>query len=231
MARVDRPAKAHEEMGDSPRNLPATNPRSSPVVTLASRSAPPLRRMYGVARTSMVAPRHTKNTARIGSGPLKRAPVNDPKYWPTPGQIVTRIEAVKSGTSIKPPGTRSIVRLMGTFVDEWRERENTVDPSALVFSTRSGKAISPNNVLRRAIFPAGEAVKLPRATWLTFRPTYSSWSHDKGVPGKVIAQLMGHANVDTTLNVYTQVIDGALGTAVEKIGDRIVHDCSRIGRG
>src|SRR4029453_10460544 len=38
---------------------------------------------------------------------------------------------------------------------------------------------------------------------LTFRRTYSSWSHDKGVPGKVVAQLMGHANVDTTLNIYT----------------------------
>jgi integrase len=113
------------------------------------------------------------------------------------------------------------------FVDEWRERGNTVDPSALVFSTRTSKAISPNNVLRRAIFPACEALNLPRATWLTFRRTYSSWSHDKGVPGKVIAQLMGHANVDTTLNVYTQVLDGALRTAVEKIGTElftIVHE-------
>ena len=62
---------------------------------------------------------------------------------------------------------------------------------------------------------------------LTFRRTYSSWSHDKGVPGKVIAQLMGPANVDTTLNVYTQVLDGALRTAVEKIGTElftIVHE-------
>jgi integrase len=37
-----------------------------------------------------------------------------------------------------------------------------------------------------------------------------------GVPGKVIAQLMGHANVDTTINVYTQVLDGSVPEAVEK---------------
>ena len=46
------------------------------------------------------------------------------------------------------------------------------------------------------------------------------------MPGKVVAQLMGHAKVDTTLNVYTQVIDGALRTAVDKIGSElftIVH--------
>lgn len=27
------------------------------------------------------------------------------------------------------------------------------------------------------------------------------------VPGKVVTQLMGHAKIDTTLNVYTQVLD------------------------
>ena len=54
---------------------------------------------------------------------------------------------------------------------------------------------------------------LKRVTWLTLRRTYSSWPHEKGVPGKVVAQLMGHAKVDTTLNVYRQVVDGALRTA------------------
>ena len=29
---------------------------------------------------------------------------------------------------------------------------------------------------------------------------------------------MGHANVDTTLNVYTQVLDGSLREAVDKVG-------------
>ncbi len=46
------------------------------------------------------------------------------------------------------------------------------------------------------------------------------------LPGKVVAQLKGHANVDTTLNVYTQVLDGALPAAVDKVGGElytIVH--------
>ncbi|PYR44709.1 MAG: hypothetical protein DMF95_22540 [Acidobacteria bacterium] len=37
-----------------------------------------------------------------------------------------------------------------------------------------------------------------------FRRTYSSWAHDKRVPAKVVAQIMGHTKVDTTMNVYTQ---------------------------
>jgi hypothetical protein len=41
-----------------------------------------------------------------------------------------------------------------------------------------------------------------------------------------MAQLMGHAKVDTTINVYTQVIDGALRAAVDRLGSElftIVH--------
>ena len=109
---------------------------------------------------------------------------------------------------------------------EWRPRSKEIKPDALVFSTGSGKPISPNNVLRRHVFPACDALGLKRVTWLTLRRTYSSWAHEKGVPGKVLAQLMGHAKVDTTLNVYTQVIDGALRTAVDKVGSElftIVH--------
>jgi hypothetical protein len=38
---------------------------------------------------------------------------------------------------------------------------------------------------------------------------------------------MGHANVDTTLNVYTQVFDGSLRAAVDTVGKKlftIVHN-------
>jgi len=31
---------------------------------------------------------------------------------------------------------------------------------------------------------------------------------------------MGHANVDTTLNVYTQVLDSSLRNAVEEVAGR-----------
>jgi hypothetical protein len=43
---------------------------------------------------------------------------------------------------------------------------------------------------------------------------------------------MGHANVDTTLNVYTQVLDGSVRDAVEKIGGElftIVHRPEKAG--
>jgi hypothetical protein len=54
----------------------------------------------------------------------------------------------------------------------------------------------------------------------------------EGLPGKLWAQLMGHAKVDTTLNVYTQVIDGALRPAVKKVGSEFSNRSqSRNGHG
>lgn len=146
-------------------------------------------------------------------------------------RVLTVREAVYDGTFGTPKteaGLRQIPLsdLAMELIGEWKQRTPKTEREALVFSTRTGKSISPNNVLRRAIFPACEALGLPHATWLTFRRTYSSWSHDKGVPGKVIAQLMGHANVDTTLNVYTQVLDGSMRAAIDKVGGElftIVH--------
>ena len=109
------------------------------------------------------------------------------------------------------------------WLTDWRARAKSSAADALVFSTWSGKPISPNNVARQQIFPACKALGLSRATWLTFRRTYSLWAHKQGVPGKVVAQLMGHAKVDTTLNVYTQVIDGAKLVAAEQIGNGLIE--------
>jgi integrase len=42
----------------------------------------------------------------------------------------------------------------------------------------------------------------------------------------VVAQLMGHAKVDTTINVYTQVLDASVRSAADRVGAElftIVH--------
>jgi hypothetical protein len=63
---------------------------------------------------------------------------------------------------------------MEARMSDWREQAANVEPEALVFATRLGTSISPNNVLRRSVFPACDRLKMPRATWLSFRRTYSS---------------------------------------------------------
>jgi hypothetical protein len=38
----------------------------------------------------------------------------------------------------------------------------------------------------------------------------------------VIAQLMGHAKVDTTLNVYAQVLDDSVRQSADRVGSRLI---------
>jgi len=131
----------------------------------------------------------------------------------TEGQMLVQ-EAVYEGAFDTPKtvaGVRTLPLAEGAahLLEAWRSKAKRSGPEDLVFATWSGKPISPNNVLRGSVFPACQRLGLLNATWLTFRRTYSSWAHEKGVPGKVVAELMGHAKVDTTLNIYTQVVDGA----------------------
>ena len=44
----------------------------------------------------------------------------------------------------------------------------------------------------------------------------------RGDGGKLVAQLMGHTNADVTINVYTQVLDASLRTAVDCIGGELL---------
>jgi hypothetical protein len=146
-------------------------------------------------------------------------------------QSLTVREAVYEGMFDTPKteaGVRRIPLSEGALrlIRQWRERVTGTAPEALLFSTWSGKPISPNNVLK-TVASGAQRAGLPRVSWLTFRRTYSSWAHDRGVPGKIAATLMGHAKVDTTLNVYTQVLDASLRGAVAKVGSElftIVHN-------
>jgi integrase len=142
-------------------------------------------------------------------------------------QHLTVEEAVYEGTVGTPKtnaGRRRVPLSAGalTLLTEWKPQAKSTNADSLLFSTCSGKWIRPENVLRRWVFPACDRLGMPRATWLTFRRTYASWAHEKGVPGKVVAHLMGHTNADVTINVYTQVMERSLREAVATVGKELI---------
>jgi integrase len=73
-------------------------------------------------------------------------------------RMLTVREAVYEGCFDTPKtaaGIRQIPLSDGALrlVSDWKARAKRTEPEALVFSTWSGKPISPNNVLRQQIFP------------------------------------------------------------------------------
>jgi len=56
---------------------------------------------------------------------------------------------------------------------------------------------------------------------VTFRRTFSTWSHKNGIPPKDLAELMGHADADTQFG-YTIGMDDNKQTTAAKLGKELV---------
>ena len=53
------------------------------------------------------------------------------------------------------------------------------------------------------------AGKLGEIGWHTFRHTYRSWLDETGAPMKVQQELMRHASIQTTMNIYGQTMSSS----------------------
>ena len=65
------------------------------------------------------------------------------------------------------------------LIRQWDAVVKPTDPNGLVFATRSGKPISPNNVPRRWVYAACLALGIPKASWNAFRRSYLTWAHEE----------------------------------------------------
>jgi len=97
-----------------------------------------------------------------------------------------------------------------------RKRCNIPIPSALlermrklgdgewVFRSRAGTPLDPKNALNRRLRPVVRELGIPLGGWHDFRHTLSTQLL-KRYPVKVVSELLGHSNVQTTLETYQHV--------------------------
>ncbi len=58
--------------------------------------------------------------------------------------------------------------------------------------------------------------------WHTFRHTYRSWLDETGAPMKVQQELMRHASIQTTMNVYGQAMSSSKREANRKVVEMVL---------
>ena len=58
--------------------------------------------------------------------------------------------------------------------------------------------------------------------WHTFRHTYRSWLDETGAPMKVQQELMRHASIQTTMNVYGQAMSSSKREANGKVVEMVL---------
>jgi integrase len=89
----------------------------------------------------------------------------------------------------------------------------------LVFRSRAGTPINPKNLANRALRPACRELKLPVVGWHSFRHTHAMLLTEVGKSIKTTQAILGHSDLETTLNIYSHPIPESQRRAVERVAE------------
>jgi integrase len=84
------------------------------------------------------------------------------------------------------------------------------------------------NLLHRELRPVCVDLKLPLITWQSFRHTHATLLGEAGESLKTAQALLGHSDLETTLNVYTHAIPESQKRAVDKVAAMLFADVRKI---
>jgi integrase len=119
---------------------------------------------------------------------------------------------------------------LATELLKHRERSVYIQPSDYVFAGDSGKPRWQETILADHIKPAAAAAKIPgKVGWHTLRHTYSSLLRDLETDVKVQQELLRHADISTTLNIYTQAVSKKKRKAARKAVKVLLKDQNKKG--
>jgi integrase len=123
-----------------------------------------------------------------------------------------------------PPKTRSSCRVVPVSsslrqaIEAHRARALRTLPDDLVFSTSKGTPLSPKNLYNRELAPACDRTKQPRVSWHSFRHAHATLLAEVGESLKTAQSILGHSDLETTLNTYMHAIPDSQRRAVERVG-------------
>jgi integrase len=135
-------------------------------------------------------------------------------------------ESVFEGTFQRPKTQRALRTVpLGPHAVEiltaLRGWSTSAAPDELVFPNRKGDPLRESKLLTRVLQPAAERAGLGRVTWHQFRHVHSLLLNDLGVPVKIAQEQLGHASVQTTLNIYTHVVEASHRQAIERLEEKL----------
>ncbi|MFZ0638898.1 MAG: tyrosine-type recombinase/integrase [Candidatus Acidiferrales bacterium] len=97
-------------------------------------------------------------------------------------------------------------------------------PEDPVFSTPKGTPLSPKNLYNRVLAPTCDRIGLPRVSWHSFRHTNATLLGEVGESVKTAQSLLGHSDLETTLNTYMHAIPDSQRRAVERVAGVLFPD-------
>jgi integrase len=98
-----------------------------------------------------------------------------------------------------------------------KDEQMPAPPNDYIITTAQFRPIHPRN-LTQMMFRTIEAEKLPRIRFHDLRHTHASLLLSTGISPKVIQDRLGHARIETTLNIYSHSLPSMQKDAADKIG-------------
>jgi integrase len=127
-------------------------------------------------------------------------------------------EVTGRGLMITEPKTEKAkrpVNIPSTALQVLRGYLEGVEANQLIFTTSSGKPISPRNVVRH-FKSVIKATGLPDIRFHDLRHTHASLLLEAGVHPKVVQERLGHSQISLTLDTYSHTIPSMQEDAAEK---------------
>jgi len=95
----------------------------------------------------------------------------------------------------------------------------------LVFTTKYGLPIEPRN-LNRAFAGCIQQAGVPYITVHDARRTCASLLAELGVHPRVVMQILRHADIAVTMEIYTEVVSSQTRDALKRLGDVLAEKAS-----
>ena len=105
---------------------------------------------------------------------------------------------------------------LATILLEHKARATYKADTDYVFANASGGVRWPESFLADHIKPAAARAGIGNIGWHTFRHTYATLLAELDTKPAVQKELLRHANISTTMNVYTRAVQKSLRKAVRK---------------
>ena len=105
---------------------------------------------------------------------------------------------------------------------ELHKRSTYRTPGDWVFANGAGRPRWQETILQRQLKPAALRSGIGKIGWHTFRHTYSTMLRSAGTDIKVQQELLRHANIQTTMNIYTQAVSDQKRAANSKVVEMVL---------
>ncbi len=155
------------------------------------------------------------------------------QYAPRDGKYTYVMNSPKTQSSLrKIPMTANVFTVLKTMRDEQFQKGkfscSLQTYSGFCFFLKSGMPYNERNLMTHlnSIVQAHntkiKGIPLPHLTPHMFRHTTATLARKNNVDAKTVSSILGHENLSTTLNVYTDVTEEMKRSAMDKISDKSI---------